>query len=166
MKNNNLFLCPLFLIIFTYCSISFSQESAPPAFELKPYFAAITVENIDSSITWYKQVLGLELRNRVDSPERGFIQAILTGNGLSIELVELKSMVKPADCLKNLEKGTELIGFYKIGFVVEDFDNWVKFLEERSANFYGSVVTDKISNQRTFLISDSDGNLLQFFDKH
>ena len=45
--------------------------------EFKPYFSAIIVGNIDSSISWYKKVLGLELRNRTDSPERGFIQANL-----------------------------------------------------------------------------------------
>ncbi|MCI0449101.1 MAG: VOC family protein [Chlorobi bacterium] len=171
MKTNRDFKCPqiLFLLLSTLLNLqAFTQDaftkSESGTIQLKPNFTAITVKNIDSSIAWYKKTLGLVQRNRVDSEERGFKQAVLTGSGIMIELVELKLMLSPQECLKDHQKGTELLGYYKFGFVVMEFDVWIKQLELLGVSFWGKVVTDEVSGQRTFLIADPDGNLIQFFD--
>src|SRR5262245_59489632 len=69
--------------------------------EFKPFFSAIIVANIDSSISWYKKVLGLELRNRTDAPDRGFIQANLFNKNILIELIQVDSSVAARSMLAN-----------------------------------------------------------------
>ena len=132
---------------------------------VKPYFAALVVTNIDNSIDWYKDIFGLELRNRVDSPERGFRQANLYSEFMLIELVELKSMLTPEEVLKDKTKGTELTGYYKMGFIVDDLEEWHSHLEKKQVRFEGRVVTDSQTGEKTFLINDPDNNLIQFFEQ-
>ena len=147
----------IFLILFTICSTStFSQT---------PYFQALVVSNIDTATSWYSKVLKLKLRNRVDSEERGFKQAILHNDKTMVELVELKNMVSENEALKSFPERTRLIGFYKIGFIADDLDECHNRLEKFNVKFYGKTVTDSVSGKRTFLVTDPDGNLVQFFEK-
>jgi catechol 2,3-dioxygenase-like lactoylglutathione lyase family enzyme len=133
--------------------------------DFKPYFSAIVVSNIDSSITWYKKVLGLELRNRTDAPERGFIQANLYNKEILIELVQVDSSLPGSRILEKYPAKTRIRGFMKFGFVVKDIEGLYKQLKDQNIKFTGTMVTDPVNNKKTFLINDPDGNLIQFFEK-
>jgi hypothetical protein len=133
--------------------------------KLQPSFTAITVTNIDSSMNWYINTLNLRLRNRIDNDEKGFKQAILINSESMIELVELKMGISIDTLLSKYPKATQSLGFYKFGFTVSNIDKLYKELASKNVTFYGKLVTDPIDNKRTFLITDPDGNLLQFFEK-
>ena len=90
--------------------------------ELKPFFSAIVVSNIDSSISWYKKILGLELRNRTDAPERGFIQANLYNKEMLIELIQIDSSLSRTAILERYTSRTRIRGYMKFGLVVKDID--------------------------------------------
>lgn len=133
--------------------------------EFKPYFSAIIVGNIDSSINWYKKVLGLELRNRTDSPERGFIQANLHNQDMLIELIQVDSSLSRGKILQGHAARTRIKGFMKFGLSVKDIDAVFQKLKNQNIKFTGRMVTDPVNNKKTFLVNDPDDNLIQFFEQ-
>ena len=147
----------LFIFFLVIAGIVRSQE-------FKPYFSAIVVRNIDSSIAWYKKVLGLQLRNRTDAPERGFIQANLHNEEMLIELIQVDSSLSKEKILKEQPSRTRIQGLMKFGFVVKDIDGLYKQLKDQNIKFTGRMVTDPVNNKKTFLINDPDDNLIQFFE--
>ena len=56
-------------------------------------------------------------------------------------------------------------GFFKIGFLVDEFDAWVNRLREAEVEIHGRVVTDKNLGKRMLIIKDPDGNRIQLFEK-
>lgn len=133
--------------------------------ELKPFFSAIVVTNIDSSINWYKRILGLELRNRTDAPERGFIQANLHNNEMLVELIQVDSSLSRSAILEKYTPRTRIRGFMKFGLVVKDIDVLYQKLKDQNIKFTGRMVTDPVNNKKTFLVNDPDDNLIQFFEQ-
>ena len=132
--------------------------------DFKPYFSAVVVSNIDSSVHWYKKVLGLELRNRTDAPERGFIQANLHNKDMLIELIQIDSSLSRNKILEGYGARTRINGFMKFGLIVNDIDVLYQKLKEQNIKFTGRMVTDPVNNKKTFLVNDPDDNLIQFFE--
>ena len=133
--------------------------------DMKPFFSALVVSNIDSSIAWYKKVFGLQLSNRTDAPERGFIQANLHNKEMLIELIQVDSSLSQSGILERYPQKTRIRGFMKFGFVVKDIDDLYKKLKDQNIKFTGRMVTDPINNKKTFLVNDPDDNLIQFFEQ-
>jgi extradiol dioxygenase family protein len=135
--------------------------------EIKPFFCAIIVHNVDSSQLWYSRNLQLQIRNRVDVKGRGIRQVVLENNSkdLQIELIELKSVLSATEALKGTSPDTRLSGHFKVGFQVDDFDFWYQQLSQNKVQFKGDVIKDPVSNKRTMLTLDPDGNIIQFFEK-
>lgn len=148
----------LVIVQICFCKLSDAQN-------ITPSFAAIYVSNIDSSVTWYKQVFNLTQRNRTDNAERGFKQVVLINDIMMLELVELKKSIRPDSLLRSYPRGTWTQGVYKIGFTVDDMDAAHKELTAKNVKFFGKMVTDPVNNKRTFLVTDPDGNLVQFFER-
>lgn len=149
----------LVLVSFT----SHGQSKSLPTIEA--YFSAIIVNDIDSSINWYSNNFGFKLLNKTESEERGFKQANLICGNILIELLELKSSLSSKSILENHPKKTKIEGFFKFGFLVSEFDDWVDTLKHAKVEFYGDVVTDELSGKRMLLIKDPDGNRIQLFEK-
>ena len=149
----------LIIVLFiAFSGCSYSQD-------LKPYFSAVIVRNIDSSVTWYSKVLGLQLRNRTDAPERGFRQANLFKDDLLIELIQADSSLSANKIIEKHPPKTRIRGFAKFGLSVKNIDELFSKLKEQNIKFTGRMVTDPISNKKTFLINDPDDNLIQFFEQ-
>lgn len=55
----------------------------------QPYFSAFIVSNIDSSASWYQDILGFELITITENKERGFYQSNLRRGESLIELIQL-----------------------------------------------------------------------------
>jgi len=150
--------------IYFLLLISFSQLTAQTS-KLQPFFTGLVVADVDSSIAWYSRVLGLKLRNRVDNEQRGFKQVVLINEEVMIELVELNKSISITSALENQSAGTKIHGFNKFGFSVPDIDSLFQQLAGQGVTFYGKMVVDPVNNKKTFLITDPDGNLIQFFEK-
>ncbi len=141
----------------------FSQGNKLP--DPEPYFAAIIVANIDTSIDWYSNILGFKILNRLDLKERGFKQANLKRGNILIELIETNSTIYPKDILVNQSNKTRMAGFFKLGFRIPEFTRWMDFLTKSKVKFQGTAVKDKVSGKKTILILDPDGNRIQLFEK-
>jgi hypothetical protein len=154
-----------FIIIvgfFGFCISGFAQPTKLS--EPHSCFIAMVVSNIDTSVNWYRSNLGMKLKNRVESKERGFKQANLTRSQIHIELIELNSMVSKKDVSKN-EPNKEIQGVVKFGFVVKDFNNWYSQMLKQKVRFHGKIVRDDETGKRMFLIEDPDDNKIQIFEE-
>ncbi|MCW3108827.1 MAG: hypothetical protein JWQ09_3333 [Segetibacter sp.] len=67
-------------IIITISSIAIRAQDSS-LYDLKPYFAAVIVNNIDSSVVWYQSVFRLKVKNRMNEQE-GFKIVILESANL------------------------------------------------------------------------------------
>ena len=150
----------IFLVTCCY-SGGFAQSSKLP--EPHSSFAAIIVSNIDSSINWYCSNLGMVLKNKTISKERGFKQANLIRAQIHIELIELNSTVSKKDILKN-SRSKDIRGFVKFGFVVKGFADWYSYLVKQKVKFRGRIITDDKTGKRTMIIMDPDDNMIQIFE--
>jgi len=139
---------------------AYSQDSL--SFDLKPYFSAVIVSDIDSSAAWYQSVLGLKVKNRINEPESGFKIVILESSYLLIELIEDKSSLEQKKILENKPEGTHVQGFFKIGFKVSNIDVCIDHL--KNLKILVEHVYKESSNKRNFLINDPDGNFIQFLN--
>ncbi len=153
----------LVLLIVLCSTFCLAQKNTLP--EAKASFVAIIVDDIEESIQWYKNALGFELINSLDHEERRFKQANLTTGTIDLELIELEASVSQSEALEGQQKGLKLMGFFKFGLKVQNFDTWIEHLEKRKVKFAGSVVTDDNSGKRMLVINDLDGNRIQLFEQ-
>ena len=154
-----LFICSFFLI-----SVA-TQAQANDLPDPKPYFSAIIVSDLDSSMDWYAKNFGLEVVNKVEMADRGFSQANMKRGGTWIELIQLGSALSQKELLSNQPPKTKIEGYFKFGFTVASFDQWVEFLTKSEVDLYGSVVEDPNSGKRMIIALDPDGNRIQLFEE-
>ena len=153
----------LWLLLIATISPGFSQSHSLSAPE--PVFTAVIVKDLDTSIRWYTTILGLDLDNKSEVPERGLGQANLSGENMKLELIALDAAVAPQELQKQGANPLLLHGYFKIGFHIPGFDEWMKFLREANVEFQGEVVNDPNSGKRMVIIRDPDGNRIQLFEK-
>jgi catechol 2,3-dioxygenase-like lactoylglutathione lyase family enzyme len=155
-KMKSYFIALLSLVITT----GFSQDAKP--FEQTPYFTAVIVKNADSSADWYQSVFELKLKKNIDDTQHGFRVRILESPHFVVELIENKSWLDPHTILKGQPEGTQIEGFFKIGFKVSDLDACIANL--RNLKISVDRIYTESDKKRNFLITDPDGNLIQFFE--
>ena len=149
----------LVAVLSILCTISASSvvtAQEPDLPDPQPYFSAFIVSNIDSSIYWYAEILGFELINKLENEQRGFKQSNLKRGEMLVELIELKTASVPENRVQ---------GIFKVGFMVEKFDNWIEYLKSKNVQFQGQVIEDPISGKRVCIVLDPDGNRIQIFEK-
>jgi hypothetical protein len=120
---------------------------------------------MDTSISWYNEHLDFEVINQIESVERGFRQANLQNDQMTLELIELKSALSAMSVIPNYSAKTKLQGFFKIGYSIDDFDRTISNLETGKVNFQGSVVTDPNTRKKTVIILDPDKNRIQLIEQ-
>lgn len=158
--NNLICFCLLFFWSPTLINAQQEELSDPV-----PYFMAVIVSDIDASIHWYGNTLGFDVLTKVDMSERGFRQANLKRGKAALELIEFTTALYPKEILKDQPKKTRIAGFFKFGFSVNDFDEWVSHLSDKIENLQDQIVKDPISGKRMMIILDPDGNRIQLFEQ-
>lgn len=153
----------VFILLLNYSFISYSQNINES--DLDPYFNAIVVENLDSSIDWYVHNLGYKLENKLDMEERGFKQANLSTGKSHLELIWLSSVIYPKAILRDQPPRTKMAGLFKLGFRVSRFDDWIETFTSNEVKLLGNIVNDPITKKRMVIILDPDGNRIQIFEK-
>ena len=152
----------LFLsLILIPIGASSQQDSIP---ELEANFSAFIVKDIDSSSHWYSKMLGFQVIDKKEFPEMGFKQSNLKRGNAFIELIELKSALLPKKAIPDYSAKTRLIGIFKIGFLVSEFDKLIDYLRQNKATFHGNIVVNKLTGKRMVIIKDPDENRIQIFE--
>ncbi|WP_109299546.1 VOC family protein [Aquimarina sp. AU474] len=160
MKNVTFIL--IFLLLLSFVGNA-QKDPVPP--ELEPYFSALLVKDIDSSVSWYSKNLGFTIANKNEVKSIGLRQANLKRGNILIELIQLSSAVSLEDVIPDFNNKTRTIGFFKIGFMVPDFQKWMDHLKKSKVTFYGEEVVDPVSRKKMIIILDPDGNRIQIFEK-
>jgi catechol 2,3-dioxygenase-like lactoylglutathione lyase family enzyme len=141
---------------------SFAQNNAVPSLDAS--FFALIIEDLDTSINWYSDVLGFNLIQKNEFTESGFSQANLHQSNTSLELIQLQSAISLKENLPNYTSKTRVHGIFKIGFTLAEFDIRIAHLKEKEVEFHGNIVRDKLSGKRMVIIKDPDGNKIQLFE--
>lgn len=122
-------------------------------------FVAFVVNDRDSSITWYREMLKMELLDSTSIPENQLRMANLVNPDFHVELIEIGNSLK-------IENTGQLVqGIFKVGRVISNFDKVHNDLKSNGANFRSEIFFDEKTKLRSFIILDPDGNRVQFFGK-
>ena len=145
-------------MIFIFITLAVCGQSI--SFEFTPSFSAIIVKNIDSSSKWYQSVFDLKVKEQMKDEKAGYNIIILESRSYTLELLELKNSFNPKD---GKAQNTEAQGIFKFGFHVKNMDDCLRHLQALKISV-PQVWTDSKTKKRNFLITDLDGNLIQFFE--
>ena len=119
---------------------------------------ALSVPDIEASVAWYTQKLGLRLTARPANTDTVKV-AILEGEGILVELIQhAQAAPKPAPADAPAQ------GIFKAGFFVADFDATLARLRERGVDIAYGPYPAKDGQRANVIIRDNAGNLLQLFE--
>ncbi len=158
MRNIQLTITLLFLLSVNI----FCQDNIP--FTLSPSLIAIQVSNIDSSEAWYKNNLGFVVKDKKEFPDYGLKISFLELNGFGLELVENKKSISRSELIKNYPKESEIQGFAKLTFKVDNIDAADSHLKKMGVKYLFNLQKSNIpgkENQMWLMVSDIDGNWIQ-----
>ena len=158
------------LFSLTLCWLCISTATAQRDQAFRPQLLAISVDSLEVSIDWYSTVLGFELETDIrEFPDYGMRLAFVRKGNFHLELIQIDGSFQPADLLPNSD--AYLGGFYKVGFRLADIRKFYNQLESTGVVSFVTDVQDLPGNKlpipwptRHFLVTDPDGNYVQFFD--
>jgi catechol 2,3-dioxygenase-like lactoylglutathione lyase family enzyme len=160
MKNTFKYRSLVAFLLFALGEIAQGQLPATdgPAFTAQGAFVAIVVTDLDASVHWYEANLGLHLVKRGKSPRLPAETVVLGGHDVFVELIHHVGKQLP-----RVDDEASVPRLIKAGVIVaqRDFDAVATYLQKRGVE--AGVFEDKEMGVRSFLFSDNDGNLIQFF---
>ena len=127
-----------------------------PAFTANGAFFALSVSDIQASSRWYAEKFGLKVTMNVPASNSPAV-AILEGGGLIVELIH------HADATASGKDPVLSQGFFKAGFLVQDFDRALATLRERGVEIAYGPFPKRADQRANVTIRDNAGNLIQLF---
>jgi lactoylglutathione lyase len=124
---------------------------------MKLLHTSITVKDMDESIKFYTEIIGLELRNRRDVPENKAEIAFLSDKQSDVQL-ELTYWKEK----KDWNQGDELD---HLAFGVPDMDEAMKFFKNRKVEITKEPYSLRGSNTKIAFISDPNGIWLEIIQR-
>jgi catechol 2,3-dioxygenase-like lactoylglutathione lyase family enzyme len=129
----------------------------PPFASTHGAFFALSVADMDASVKWYSDKLGLTVVMR--SPKQDKASAVvLEGGGLTVELVH-------HDDARAASEPPLVHGIMKVGVVVDDLDKTLATLKARGVPIFLGPFPARGNIKSNALIKDNAGNLIQFFGR-
>jgi hypothetical protein len=147
------------------CACSFvNAQPTTPAFNYRPSFSAIIVSDVRASSEWYQSVLSLKVRDKIADENAGYDIQILEAPAMTLELLQIRNSVTKKDALTGKPEGAEVRGYFKFGVTVADINACLSHLKSLNITV-PQIYTDAKTKKKNFLITDPDGNLIQFFEE-
>lgn len=129
-------------------------------------FFALSVADVDSSAEWYSEKLGLEVVMEVPEGNGQPGVVVLEGGGLIVELIE-HAQARSLSSLEPAMNEAQLVhGIFKVGIVVEDFEETMARLRERGVEIAYGPFSEREDQRANVLIRDNAGNLIQIFGEY
>ena len=148
------------LLLFTSGAAAQGQPLASdvPAFTAQGAFVAIVVTDLDASARWYESNLGHHLVKHGKSSRVPAETVVLGGHNLFVELIH-----HDGKSLPRVDNEASVPRLIKAGVIVaqKDFAMLAAYLQKRGVE--AGIFEDKEMGVRSFLVTDNDGNLIQFF---
>ena len=137
------------------------STTAAPSRPFSPYLMAISVSHLDSTVTWYRSVLGFQVMRAPYAPVQGLRIAFLIRDDFRLELLEAAGSRARQRALPDTTRDISLQGFTKMAFQVPGVDALASRLRQRGVRFVFGPATDSTFRIRHFIVADPDGNLIQ-----
>jgi len=127
----------------------------------KPHHVAYTVNNLDESITWYKDKLGFSLVNRFNRPVRS--TALLKRDGVQIELFGISEGLQPLpEHNKDLLEDLSHMGIKHLCIEVNDLTETVEELKSKGVVFVTEPDEASFGGHYIFF-KDCNGILIELY---
>jgi catechol 2,3-dioxygenase-like lactoylglutathione lyase family enzyme len=133
-----------------------------PAFTTRGAFVGISVADIEASVGWYSQKLGLAVVMRPPKVEKS-TAVILEGGGLIVELMHHEDAVPLSRAAPAINRNYIVHGIFKAGIVVDDFDKTIATLRARGVQIAIGPFPATAEQRANAIIRDNAGNYIQFF---
>jgi catechol 2,3-dioxygenase-like lactoylglutathione lyase family enzyme len=109
---------------------------APAEIAAKGAFFALSVADLDASVKWYSEKLGLKVVVQEPRGKTKLVVAVLAGGGLIVELIEHSDSVPLSKAAPAVTDPVLLQGIFKIGVVVDDLDQTLAELKARGVPIF------------------------------
>jgi len=125
-------------------------------------FFALYVADLEASVKWYSEKLGLKVVMQVPKTDKAAV-TVLEGGGLIVELIQHDDALPLS---KAAAKDNLLVhGMFKAGVMVNDFDQTLAMLKARNVPIAFGPFPARPNQRANAVIRDNAGNLIQFFGK-
>ena len=135
-----------------------SDVGAPAALTSRGAFFALSVSDLDASVKWYTEKLGLKVVHRLPQVDKASL-AILSGGGLIVELVHND------DATPRAGDPVHTLGIFKVGVIVDSLDKTVATLRARQVVAAFGPFPARPGAMANVIVRDNAGNLIQFFGR-
>jgi catechol 2,3-dioxygenase-like lactoylglutathione lyase family enzyme len=139
-----------------------NQSRVEPAFTTRGAFIGVSVADIEASVRWYTEKLGLAVVMRPPKIEKS-TAVILEGGGLIVELMHHEDAVPLSRAAPAIDRNYLVHGIFKAGIVVEDFDRTIATLRARGVQIAIGPFPATAEQRANAIIRDNAGNYIQFF---
>ncbi|HYD11681.1 MAG TPA: VOC family protein [Allosphingosinicella sp.] len=133
-----------------------------PVFTTSGAFFAASVADLDASILWYRDKLGMRVIMR-PPPRDGVTMALLSGGGLEVELIHDPAARPLREVAPAIRHATHVHGIFKAGIRVDDWDRLVATLRARGVPIAVGPFPARADQRANLMIRDNEGNYIQFF---
>jgi len=141
-----------------------SASPSPAATTVNGAFFALSVSDLDASVKWYTDKLGLKITLRPPKQNQSAV-AVLEGGGLIVELIQHDDAVSLAKSLGSAKPSHMVHGISKVGMIVDDFDGTLATLKARGVEIFLGPYPARIGQRANVIVKDNAGNLIQLFGK-
>lgn len=153
----------LAVLCITPCVCIANTGSDDSPIEVRPFFFALSVQDIDRSSKWYERVFGFRTTRTIDAKDGSTRVCLMKLDGGFLELVELSKARALEELLPDLKHRYLSYGVYKVGFEVKDLDTAISRLNSLQVELRGDVITEPNGSMRSVQVEDPDGNIIQLF---
>lgn len=128
----------------------------------KIHHFALVVQDLDASVSWYRDTMDFALERRFGFPEVGVeIAHILSPNGVRIELIQQAGSGVSPDVGQDAFGALRTRGAKHIGLLVDDIEAVARNLREKGVEIVHDVTTVEPAGVRNFWIRDNSANLIE-----
>ena len=134
----------------------------PPLTTTRGAFIGVSVANLDASVRWYSEKLGLDVVMRPPKIEKS-TAVILEGGGLIVELMHHDDAVPLSTAAPAITRNFLVHGIFKSGIIVDDFDKSIEQLRARGVTIAIGPFPATAEQRANAIIRDNEGNFIQLF---
>jgi extradiol dioxygenase family protein len=141
-----------------------SAAAPAPVLRTTGAFFALIVADIDATRAWYAEKLGLTVS--MDASGEGGARAIvLSGGGLTVELVRQPGAVPLRTAAPAVQGALGIHGIFKVGMVIEDYEAALDALRRRGVTFAMGPFPAREGQPANVILRDNEGNHLQLISR-
>ena len=134
--------------------------SPPPLATTRGAFIGVSVADLDASVRWYTQKLGLTVVMRPPKIEKS-TAVVLEGAGLIVELMHHDDAVALKTAAPAIARNYLVHGIFKAGIIVDDFDKAIAELRARNVPIAIGPFAATAEQRANAIIRDNEGNYIQ-----